>query len=255
MVKLRDEAGANTLRRFNRLRAVTITANLAPGYRLGDALDFLEETARTELPDAAVFDFRGESRTFKESGSAIYFTFGMALLVVFLVLAAQFESFIHPLIIMLTVPVAILGALIGLLAVGGTLNIYSQIGIIILIGLAAKNGILIVEFANQMRDAGRSFDDALMLAARTRLRPIIMTGISTAIGALPLVLASGAGSASRTTIGVVIFSGVLLATMLTVFIVPVFYKMIGIYTEAPGTVARRLTEQENEVAGGPTPGE
>jgi len=177
---------------------------------------------------------------FKESGASLLFVFTMALLVVFLVLAAQFESFVHPFIIMLTVPLAIAGALAGLFFTGQTLNIYSQIGIIMLIGLAAKNGILIVEFTNQLRDTGAAFEDALLQAAQQRLRPIIMTAITTAMGAIPLVLASGAGSESRIVIGVVVLTGVLFATLFTLYIVPIAYRLIARHTGSPDDVNKRL---------------
>ncbi|NQZ96136.1 MAG: efflux RND transporter permease subunit [Myxococcales bacterium] len=247
LVTTREIAAPSTLRRFNRLPAATIEANLGPGLALGEALERLHALAREELPATAQFDFKGISREFRESSLAAYFTFGLALLVVFLVLAAQFESFVHPLVIMLTVPLAIAGALIGLLVMGGTLNIYSQIGMTILIGLAAKNGILIVEFANRLRDAGREFDDAVLEAAETRLRPILMTGISTAVGALPLILGGGAGAGGRGTIGVVVFSGVLFATFFTLFVVPVAYVVLARRTQLPGAVAQRLEELERGV--------
>ena len=209
--------------------------------RLDDFWDGLERPLGED-------DFIEISLEFRESSLAAYFTFGLALLVVFLVLAAQFESFVHPLVIMLTVPLAIAGALIGLLATNGTLNIYSQIGMTILIGLAAKNGILIVEFANRLRDAGREFEDAVFEAAETRLRPILMTGISTAVGALPLILGGGAGAGGRGTIGVVVFSGVLFATVFTLFVVPVAYLVLARGTKLPGAVARRLEELEHVVS-------
>ena len=165
-------------------------------------------------------------------------------MVVFLVLAAQFESFIHPFVIMLTVPVAIAGALLGLYLVGSTLNIFSAIGMIILIGIAAKNGILIVEFANQLRDEGIEFLDALAKAAETRFRPIIMTGVSTAAGSVPLILSTGPGSASRLSIGIVVVCGVLVSTVMTLFIVPLFYNMMARRTGSPQTIARKLIEFE-----------
>ncbi len=161
----------------------------------------------------------------------------------FLVLAAQFESFVHPFVIMLTVPIAVVGALLGLYLIGSTLNIYSQIGLIILIGIAAKNGILIVEFANQLRDQGYSFDDALLQAAEIRFRPIVMTGLSTAIGSSPLVMAMGPGSESRSTIGIVIVIGVLISTVMTLFIVPVFYNLLARHTGSPGRIAKVLAEE------------
>ena len=242
LVTFENRADAGTLNRFNRMRAITIEANLAPGYALGDALDFLENVVRTKLPEAARIDYKGQSREFRDSSRSLYFVFGLALLVVFLVLAAQFESFIHPIVIMLTVPLAVAGALYGLFLTDGTLNVYSQIGIIMLVGIAAKNGILIVEFANQLRDAGRSVTDAILESARIRLRPVLMTAVSTMMGAVPLMLASGPGAASLRTVGVVVFSGVAFATLLTLFVVPVFYRLLAPYTRAPGAVAQELDE-------------
>jgi multidrug efflux pump len=164
----------------------------------------------------------------------------MALLLVFLVLAAQFESWIHPAVIMLTVPLAALGGLFGLLMAGSSINTYSQIGLIILIGVAAKNGILIVEFANQLRDQGLKVREAVIEASVVRLRPIIMTSISAAFGALPLILAAGPGAGSRKTIGVVIFSGAIFATLLTVFVVPVIYNLLARFTKSPDWTARQI---------------
>jgi len=243
LVEKREVAAPGALRRFNRLPAATIEANLAPGATLGGALEDLAALAAEELPATARVDYKGTSREFRESSLAVYFTFAMALLIVFLVLAAQFESFVHPLVIMFTVPLAIAGALIGLLLLpGGSLNIYSQIGITILIGLAAKNGILIVEYTNQLRRGGLDFDDALVQASLTRLRPILMTGLSTAIGTLPLLVASGAGSAGRGAIGVVIFTGVLFSTAFTLFVVPTAYSVLARRARLPGTVAREVEE-------------
>jgi multidrug efflux pump len=170
----------------------------------------------------------------------------MALLVVYLVLAAQFESFIHPLVIMLTVPLGVLGAFVGLYLSGGTLNLFSQIGIVMLVGLAAKNGILIVEFANQLRDEGRDVHRAIVESATVRLRPILMTSIATIVGAVPLVLAGGPGSASRGTIGIVVIFGVAVSTFLSLFVVPAFYALLAPYTHSPETVANELARQERE---------
>ena len=170
--------------------------------------------------------------------------FALALLLVFLVLAAQFESWIHPAVIMLTVPLAALGGLFGLLLTGNSINTYSQIGLIILIGIAAKNGILIVEFANQLRDQGREIREAVIEAAALRLRPIIMTSVTAAFGSLPLILWGGAGGASRQTIGVVIFFGAIFATLLTLFVVPVFYNLLARYTRSPEHTARLIEEFE-----------
>lgn len=242
-----ETAAAAELNRFNRFRAVTISANLMPGTTLGDALDFLEGVVRDKLPPTAIVDYKGESREFRESSASLYFVFALALVVVFLVLAAQFESFIHPLVIMLTVPLAVVGALFGLWIGGSTLNVYSQIGIVMLIGLAAKNGILIVEFANQLRDEGREFTDALLTASALRLRPVLMTALSTAVGAVPLIIATGAGAASRYTIGIVVFAGVVVATAFTLVIVPVFYDLLARGTKSTGAVASELEKLEDEI--------
>ena len=240
-----DEIGdTNSRNRYNRQRALTISAQLADGYPLGDALNFLEDTVKQRLPSEAQIDYKGESREFKESSSTLYFTFALALVVVFLVLAAQFESFIHPVIIMFTVPLGLLGALLGLYLGHSSLNVYSQIGIIILVGISAKNGILIVEFANQLRDQGHAFREALLEACEIRLRPIIMTSVATVMGAVPLIFAGGAGAQSRFSIGIVVFSGVLLATILTIFVVPTFYYILGRYTGSPSAVAHRLQALE-----------
>ncbi|MBL9098372.1 MAG: efflux RND transporter permease subunit [Alphaproteobacteria bacterium] len=249
LVSSNESATASSLNRFNRLRAITISANLAPGTTLGQALDFLERAAREELPATAQIDYRGQSLEYKESSSTLAFTFGLALLVVFLVLAAQFESFVHPLIIILTVPLAVAGALFGLWASGATLNIYSQIGIVMLVGLAAKNGILIVEFANQLRDEGRSVRDALVEASITRFRPILMTSLSTAIGAVPLIVYEGAGAQSRFAIGIVVFAGVIFSTALTLFIVPTFYNLLARFTRSPGAIAAEIAAWERENPG------
>ena len=173
-------------------------------------------------------------------------TFAMALLIVYLVLAAQFESFIHPLSIMLTVPLAVLGALLGLWATGGTLNLFSQIGIVMLIGLAAKNGILIVEFANQLRDDGRNVREAIAEASAVRLRPILMTSAATIMGAIPLVVAGGPGSASRATIGIVVIFGVAFSTLLSLFVVPAFYALLAPFTRSPEALANELERLETE---------
>lgn len=244
LVSLSEVAEPGTLNRFNRLRAITLSASVADGYTLGEVMAWAQQTAAEELPDYAQIEWKGESREYNNSGAAVLITFAMALMVVYLVLAAQFESFVHPLVIMLTVPLGVLGALIGLWASGGTLNLFSQIGIVMLVGLAAKNGILIVEFANQLRDEGRSVHEAIVESSRVRLRPILMTSIATAVGAIPLVVAGGPGSASRSTIGVVVIFGVTVSTFLSLFVVPAFYRLLAPYTDSPEAVARRLAEQE-----------
>lgn len=240
LITYQETADSGSLNRYNRLRAVTLQAGLAPGYSLGQALTYLETTAKKVLPADARIDLKGESREYRESGAAIYFTFLFALVAVYLFLAAQFENWIHPLVIMMTVPLAVVGALWGLFLSGATLNIYTQIGLIMLVGLAAKNGILIVEFTNQLRDEGHEFMDALKTAALARLRPILMTSVATATGALPLIFATGAGAESRFPIGVVIFSGVLFSTLFTLFVVPSFYAMLAKHTKSPLYTGRRL---------------
>ena len=240
LVTLEEVAEPGALNRFGRLRAITISAALAPGYTLGEALDYLDATAGEVLPRAAVIDYRGDSRELRQQGSTIVFTFAMALLIVYLVLAAQFESFVHPFTIMLTVPLAVLGALAGLWAFGSSLNLFSQVGIVMLIGLAAKNGILIVEFANQLRDEGMALRKAIVEASVVRLRPIVMTSIATVVGALPLIIGTGAGSSSRITIGITIVCGVLLSTALSLFVVPAMYLRLARYTGSPEAVSREL---------------
>ncbi len=246
LVTLRELGEASQRNRVSRQRAITVSATLTDDYTLGQAVEWLDGWASRELPPDMSTQYLGGAKDFLEANNAIYFAFGLALLIVFLVLAAQFESFIQPAVIMLTVPLAVAGGLFGLYMAGSSLNIYSQIGLVILIGLAAKNGILIVEFANQLRDDGLELREATLQAAETRLRPILMTGISTAIGALPLVLASGPGAESRITIGVVIFSGVLVATLFTLFVVPSVYAVFGRYTKTPNWVSRQLDKQAEE---------
>ncbi len=243
LVSLREEADAATRNRYNRVRAITISAGLADGYSLGEALDYLEELVRTELPEEASIDYKGESLEYVTASSSVVFTFGLAILVVYLVMAAQFESLIHPLVIMFTVPLALVGGLGGLLLFDQSLNIYSQVGMIMLLGLATKNGILIVEFINQLRDQGVAFEEAVARGAASRLRPILMTAVTTIMGAVPLVLAAGPGHESRTVIGIVVMCGVFVATLITIFVVPLAYCLLARGTDSPEAISRRL-EQE-----------
>ena len=240
LVTLTEAAGPVDLRRFDRMRSISISGSINPGYSLGEALAALERIVEENLPDSVRLNYNGESRDFKNTGNAIYLTFLLALVIAYLVLAAQFESFKHPFIIMTTVPLAITGALLGLWIFGSTINIYSQIGAIMLIGLAAKNGILIVEFANQLRDRGVEFHDALVQSATTRLRPVLMTSMCTAFGAVPLLMATGAGALSRQSIGAVVFFGVTCAVLLTLVIVPTVYSVIARNTHSPEYVARLI---------------
>lgn len=249
LVTLREIADASKLNRYNRMRSLTIEANLADDLALGEALDHLNGLVREHLPGTAVVDYKGLSRDFQTAGSSIMFIFLLGILITFLVLAAQFESYIHPFIIMLTVPLAILGGMLGLYISGSSFNLYSQIGLIMLIGLAAKNGILIVEFANQLRDRGVEFTEALLEASSARLRPILMTSLTAVAGAIPLIVSSGAGAETRFVIGVVVVSGVLVATFLTLFLVPVAYSLLARNTGSPGDVERKLVQQQAQYTG------
>ncbi len=227
LVRIKETVAPKELNHFDRLRSATISANLAPGYSLGQALEFMEGAAKEVLTSSAKTSLDGQSREFKESGAALYLTFVLALVFIYLVLAAQFESFVSPLIIMLTVPLAMTGALLSLKLSGGTLNVYSQIGMVMLIGLITKHGILIVEFANQLQERGHGLRAAIIEAASLRLRPILMTTAAMVLGTLPLALASGAGAESRRQIGWVIVGGLLLGTFLTLFVIPSVYTLVS----------------------------
>jgi multidrug efflux pump len=257
LVKLTETAGPQDFKRFDRLRSITISAALTPGYSLGEALDYLEKVVHDELPPQAQINYDGESREFRRSGGALYVTFVLALTIVFLVLAAQFESFRHPFIIMMTVPLAVTGALIGLFVQGGSINVFSQIGCIMLIGLAAKNGILIVEFANQLRDRGTEFVEAVIESSAIRLRPVLMTSLCTLFGAIPLLVASGAGAESRRSIGSVVVYGVGFSMLLTLYIVPTIYSLLAKDSKSPEHVTRMIERLRIAAAGRPpaTPAE
>ncbi len=244
LVKIEEFADSNRLNRYNRIRSITFEAGLEEGYTLAQALTHLENIVKTELPDTAVIDYKGESLSFKRSGKSLYFVFALGLVVVFLVLAAQFESFVHPFVIMLTVPLAMAGALAGIYIFGGSLNVYTQIGLIMLVGLASKNGILIVEFINQLRDKGVDFTKAIIDASAVRLRPIIMTSVTAIAGAVPLVISTGAGSETRVAIAVVIMSGVASSTVFTLFVIPVTYSLLARRTGSPGDVRRQLEKED-----------
>ncbi len=253
IVRLEEVGGPPELNRVGRLPAIVVEAALAPDYALGDALDFLDAAAAELLPPEARVSYLGASKEYRESSASLYVAFALALLIVFLVLAAQFESFVHPVVIMAAVPLAVTGGLASLSLGGLTLNIYSQIGLILLIGLMAKNGILVVEFANQLRDEGRPVREAVRDASVIRLRPILMTTIATILGAVPLAFASGAGAEGRRAIGVVIVGGLAFATLLTLFVVPVLYRILAPFTRPAGAVAaeiRRLEAREARDRGG-----
>lgn len=240
VVQLREYAGSNSLNRYNRMRAITLEASLADNYSLGAALDYLDTLASEHLPAHAIIDYKGQSRDFKYAGASMIWVFLLGILITYLVLAAQFESWVHPFVIMTSVPLALGGGLLGLYLWGGSINLYSQIGLIMLVGLATKNGILIVEFANQLRDQGMAFSEALFKASRVRLRPIIMTGITTAAGALPLIITSGAGAETRQVIGVVVLAGVIAATLFTLFLVPLMYSLLARKTSPSSHITEQL---------------
>ncbi len=226
MVSVRESVAPRELNHFNRLRAATIEANLAPGYSLGEALTFLEDNLKQIDPDAVV-DYNGISREFKQSSASLAQVFILALIFIYLVLAAQFESFRDPLIILISVPMAIFGALATMHLTGGSLNVYSQIGLVALIGIISKHGIMIVEFANQLQLAGNTKLDAIMQASALRLRPILMTTASMVLGAVPLAIAFGAGAEGRQAIGWVFVGGMTFGTLMTVFVVPCFYMLLA----------------------------
>lgn len=209
---------------------MTLQANLSPGLSQGEALGWVRQLAEDTAEELGItgilFDYDGQAREFISSGNTLMVTFVLALVFIYLVLAAQFESFRAPMVILLTVPLAILGALLTLMMIGGTLNAYSQIGLIALIGIITKNGILITEFANQQREQGLALMDAVVEASVLRLRPILMTSLAMILGCLPLALASGAGAESRQQIGWVIVGGMTFGTILTLFVVPTVYTYI-----------------------------
>ena len=228
LISIKETVAPKELNHFNQLRAATITAQLAPGYSLSDGLDFLEKTVEGgAVRRRPISTIRGQSREFKEASSGMYLTFLLALAFIYLVLAAQFESFTDPFIIMLTVPLSITGALLALWWSGGTLNIYSQVGLVTLIGLITKHGILIVEFSNQLRAKGQHIREAVIESATLRLRPILMTTGAMVLGAVPLALATGAGAESRQDIGWVIVGGLLVGTLFTLFVIPVVYTYLS----------------------------
>ncbi|MCL1074121.1 multidrug efflux RND transporter permease subunit [Shewanella dokdonensis] len=237
-----EEASAQRLSHTDKKKSITLSANLESGHTLGEALTFLDHKAIELLPGDISISYSGESKDFKENQSSVLVVFGLALLVAYLVLAAQFESFINPLVVMFTVPMGVFGGFLGLWLTQQGLNIYSQIGMIMLIGMVTKNGILIVEFANQLRDRGLRFEQAIIDASARRLRPILMTAFTTLVGAIPLILASGAGAESRRAVGTVVFFGMAFATLVTLFVIPAMYRLLSYNTKSPGWVEAQLNE-------------
>jgi multidrug efflux pump len=241
LVIARQAATARELGRFNKMRSITLNGGLSPGYSLGKALTFLEDEARRS-PEVQAIGYRGQSQSFKQTGASIWVAFGLTVIVIYLLLAAQFESFIHPAVIISAVPLGVAGGIIGLALTGTTINLFSQIGIVMLVGLAVKNGILIVEYANQLRDQGKDIETAIREASARRLRPILMTSIATVAGAFPLALSHGAGAAARSSIGWVIVFGVSIATVITLYVVPILYRRLARGTQSPETISRKLRD-------------
>ncbi len=242
LIRYDEEGQSPFLARYNRQKAVTISARLVGDYSLDEALNFLVKVVENNTPEAKIA-YKGESEEYKKTNTELYIIFILALVTAYLAMCAQFESWRHPLTIMLTVPLAILGGLLGILVVGSSLNIYSQIALIILIGLSAKNGILIVEFANQLRKEGKNLETSIIEAASIRFRPILMTSLSTIIGVLPLILGSGPGAASRLTVGITIFGGMLFSTFFTLYVIPTIYSIIGKNTQRIDAVEIELNKQ------------
>ncbi|KPP81925.1 MAG: multidrug efflux pump [Rhodobacteraceae bacterium HLUCCO07] len=249
LVTVQENAAAPSLRRFDRLPSIQLSGALEPGADLGSVLARVEVAAAEIIPPSGKLGYEGQSRTFKDTSAGAGMVFALSLLIVFLVLSAQFESFIHPVTILLTVPTGVAGAVYAMALGGLSLNVYSQIGIILLIGLVAKNGILIVEFANQLRDQGKSVREAVIMAAALRLRPIMMTVLSTVLGALPLVLATGAGAESRNAIGTVIIAGLALSALLMLVVTPVIYDLLARFTRPRGHIERALERELGSEAG------
>jgi len=226
--------------------SVALQANLGQGVDLSTAMDRVLEIADEVLPDGMGITFTGEAATLNDTEGGLYAVFGIALIVVLLVLSAQFESFASAVVIMMTVPFGLAAALLAISLAGGSLNYYSQIGLVMLIGVMAKNGILIVEFANQLREAGEDIDSAIRNALRLRIRPVMMTMVSTVFGGLPLIVTSGAGAEARIAVGWVIVGGLGFATVFTLFLTPIFYRWIAVWGAAPGAAASRLRTEVAE---------
>ena len=225
LVAVQETSTPPQLYHNNRFMSASVSAGLAPGKSIGDGIDAMDKVAAKVLDDTFTTDLGGESRDFRESSSNTLFAFGLALLLVYLILAAQFESFIDPFIIILTVPMAVAGAFLSLWIFGQTWNIFSQIGTIMLIGLVTKNGILIVEFANQLKEQGKPIAEAIVEASVARLRPILMTSLAIALGALPIAMALGAAAKSRMSMGIVIIGGTLFSLILTLYVIPAIYSL------------------------------
>ncbi|HRG39060.1 MAG TPA: efflux RND transporter permease subunit, partial [Bacteroidia bacterium] len=227
VVTIKEQSSPPQLYHYNRYQSATVSAGLTPGHTVGDGIEEMEKISKQVLDESFSTSLTGPSRDYSESSSNVMFALGLAILLIYLILAAQFESFVDPLTIILTVPLAFCGAYLSLWYFNQTLNIFSQIGMIMLVGLVTKNGILIVEFANQLKEKGRTVKEAIQEAATARLRPILMTSIATALGAMPIALALGAGSKSRMAMGIVIVGGILFSLILTLYVIPAVYSFFS----------------------------
>ncbi|MGH7606423.1 MAG: efflux RND transporter permease subunit, partial [Gemmatimonadales bacterium] len=246
IASIQEGVGPQSLLHYNRVRSFTLSASLTPELALGEAIDSLRVAAAQVLPPGSSTALAGDSRELEESGSSLYFVFVVALIIVFMVLASQFESLLHPFTVLLAVPLAVTGALLLLWIVGSTINLYSQIGMILLIGLVTKNSILLVEYANQLRERGLTTLDAMLESGRIRLRPILMTSVATIMGAVPIMLGLGAGSISRRPLGYAIVGGMLFSTVLTLFLVPVAYVVLDGLRERVRARRGRLVPVEGD---------
>ncbi|MCB1162325.1 MAG: efflux RND transporter permease subunit [Candidatus Krumholzibacteriia bacterium] len=255
LVHVEETAAPKELNHYNRVRSATISANLPPGVDLGSALDALDGIAAEVLPPGVQHELSGQSREYRETSGSLTFMFMLAIVFIFLVLAAQFESFVHPFVILFSVPLAVVGAIASLFLLRQSMNIYSQIGLVMLIGLVTKNAILIVEFSNQLRTRGLSVLEAVQEAARIRLRPILMTSLSTVFGILPIAIGLGAGAESRRPLGIAIVGGVLFSTFLTLLVVPVVYSLLARFTRAePIEIDETPMDEAPAPLGAPRPG-
>jgi multidrug efflux pump len=243
VLQVEETVAPKELNHYNRVRSTTLTANLAPGVDLETALRDLDRIAASDLPPGIKHELSGQSLEFRSSSSKLYFLFLFAVVFIYLVLSAQFESFVHPVTILLTVPLAVVGALISLFVFKQSLNIFSQIGLIMLIGLVTKNAILIVEYSNQLRRRGKSVLEAVVLASRIRLRPILMTSFSTIFGILPIAIGLGEGGESRRPLGIAVVGGMFFSTFLTLVVVPVVYTLLARFTRMEAKEAAEVPEK------------
>lgn len=243
VASISEVGSATRYEHYDKKKAITLSANVLPDHTLGEALEFLNQKAKAQLPNDISVYYSGQSKDFYENQSSTAFVFMLSLLVVYLILAAQFESFVNPLVVMLTVPMGLVGGFIGLWIMGQGMNIYSQIGMLMLIGLVTKNGILIVEFANQLRAEHMAFEKAIIEASARRLRPILMTTVTTLAGAVPLILSTGAGYESRVAVGSVIFFGMAVSTIITLYVIPMMYGLLSKNTKAPNFIEEKLNRE------------